>query len=99
MMMMPPPASAASEAADESFFEETVVITSTTSGLADARVPPTGRAEVPPADLAGLLHARAEVLLDMAEADSVYAASRRAPPPPGEVESGRSLPPAAAGIR
>ena len=47
----------------------TVVITSATSttGLADAVVPATGRAEVAPADLAGLLHAQAAVLHGMVE--------------------------------
>ena len=51
-----PPSSAASEAADGASVEETVVIASTTS---------TGRADVSPADMAGLLPARAALLLDM----------------------------------
>ena len=86
-----PPSSSASEAADGASIGETVVIRSSTStgGLADAGVTATNGAD----NLAGLLHARAAVLLGMAEADAVDAASRRPPPPPGEVESWRSLPP------
>jgi uncharacterized OsmC-like protein len=57
-----PPASAASEATDEASF---ITSATSTTGLADAGVPATGRAEVAPADLAGLLPARAAVLLDM----------------------------------
>ena len=103
-----PPSSAASEAAEGAFVEELVVNASATStGLADAGVPTTGRADIAPADMAGLLHARAALLPDTAAANAVDAASRRAPPPPppppppptGEVEAGWSLPPAAAGIR
>ncbi len=94
-----PPSSSASEAVDGASVGEAVVIRSKTSTarLADAGVP---TATDGAADLAGLLHARAAVLLGMAEADSVDAASRCPPPPPGAVESWRSLPPAgSAGIR
>jgi hypothetical protein len=92
-----PPSSAASEADDGAFGEELVVNASATST--------TGPADVAPANMAGLLPARAALLLDMAATDAVDAASRRAPPPPppppptGEVEAGWSLSPAAAGIR
>ena len=73
----------------------TVVITSATltTGPADAGVPTTNAAD----NLVGLLHLRAAVLLGMAEADAVNAASRRPPPSPGEVKSWRSLPHAGSG--
>jgi hypothetical protein len=96
-----PLSSAASEAADGAFVEETVVIASKTS---------TEPADVAPADMAGLLLARAALLLDTAAADADDAVDAAPPPPPppppsppppplGEVEAGWSLPPAAAGIR
>ena len=100
-----PPSSAAAEGADGApSVEETVVNASETSttGLADDGVPTAEVADVAPADMAGLLPARAALLLDTAATDAVDAPSRRAPPPPpplGEVEAGWSLPPAAAGIR
>jgi hypothetical protein len=77
-----------------------VITASTTlSGLADAGAPPTELAGVAHADLSGLLLTRAAVLLNAAKADAIVAASRRAPPPPGKVKPGRSLPPAAVGSR
>jgi hypothetical protein len=86
-----PPSSSASEAADGASVGWTVVIRSSTSTarLADAGVTATNGA----ADLAGLLHVQEAVLLGMAEADAVDAASRCPPPPPRAVESWRSLPP------
>ncbi len=58
-----PPTFAASKATGEAFFITSATLT---TGLADAGVPATGRAEVAPANLAGLLPARAAVMLDMA---------------------------------
>jgi hypothetical protein len=66
---------ATSSRAPLAFFKELVVIASTTSTglLADAGVPTT---EV---DMAGMLTARAALMLDTAGADAVDAASSRAP--------------------
>ena len=87
-----PPASAAPEA-NRASFNDTMIDTSTTStGLADAGVPPTEW-------VVDSLLTRAALQLNMAEADAVDVASHRAPPSHGEVEPGWLLPPAAAGIR
>ena len=94
-----PQASVAPEAADGASVEEGKIITSRiSSGLANSGVPPTERAEVTSADLAGLLPARAALLLVTAAANAVDVTSHLAPIPPGENELGWSLPPAAAGI-
>ena len=94
-----PQASVAPEAAEGVSVEEGMIITSRiSSGLANAGVPPTERAEVTSADLAGLLPAREALLLVTAGANAVDVTSHLAPLPPGENELGWSLPPAAAGI-
>ena len=67
-----PPAFAASEATNEASFITSATLT---TGLADAGVPATGWAKVAPANLAGLLPARAAVMLDMATPEETMASA------------------------